>query len=552
MALVVAAALAQQHDPVFPPPPLPEKASPLRKALLLLRESKTEEARKELEVQRKLRPNDAELLYQIARAHLMDFYRLQDPEKRRISLGLAMETLNTVLKHNADHIPALRAKAVLHARAELLYYDPNLSYTLAARVAKLEPHSNAFLLNLSEWMSGEVRFTQESGHRVPHDPLIGLDRSIELLEQVVDSTLPYSNEETAGLFLMGNTLSRRGNFREAIRYYQQALLRNVTLDQRMASLREMGASYYRMGEFEEAARKFYEAMQWQMNSVDQCLFRVAMDQVKGPPPPLPADYWFPCGRQHSGSGESTGAWIRRDRTIRRHSPAKRQWHLRLGRYRWRRRLRSDRGGQRHILGVYRNQAGRFTDATAEVGLDKVPSGYSLNLVDYDNDGWLDLYISMNGWNGPMADFLFHNERGKFVDVSKTSGADDPGPDSFRCGATWITTAGSIWWSRTAFSKTAACRKSTGIIATAHSRTSPRLPGLDEPPLYGAIGVALGDYDKDGRVDILINGRDTAPNRLYHNDGNWKFTEVARKAGIRTAAAQRLRLFLLGLRQRWLA
>jgi len=38
---------------------------------------------------------------------------------------------------------ALRAKAVIHARAELLYYDPNLSYELANRVAKLEPHANA-------------------------------------------------------------------------------------------------------------------------------------------------------------------------------------------------------------------------------------------------------------------------------------------------------------------------------------------------------------------------------------------------------------------------
>src|ERR1041385_5255374 len=265
--------------------PLPERAGPLRKAVLRLRESKTVEARRELEGQRKLRPDDAEGLYQIARSYLLDFYRGTDAEKRRISLGLAMETLNAVLKRNPDHIPALRAKAGIHARAELLYYDPNLSYELAARVAKLEPHSNAFLLNLSEWMSGEVRFTQESGHRVPHDPLIGLDRSVELLERVIDSSLPFSNEEAAAFFLMGNTLSRRGNFREAIANYEQALQRNVTLDQKMSSLREMGASYYRMGEFEEAGRKFYEAMQWRMNAVDQWLFHVALDQVKGPKPP---------------------------------------------------------------------------------------------------------------------------------------------------------------------------------------------------------------------------------------------------------------------------
>jgi hypothetical protein len=53
--------------------PLPEKTGLLRKALLLLRESKTAEARKELEEQRKLRPDDAEVLYQIARSYLIDF-----------------------------------------------------------------------------------------------------------------------------------------------------------------------------------------------------------------------------------------------------------------------------------------------------------------------------------------------------------------------------------------------------------------------------------------------------------------------------------------------
>src|ERR1051325_2306977 len=281
----------QGHD--FPAAPLPERSGPLGKALLLLREGKTAEARQELDKQRRLRPDDPEVLYQIGRSHLIDFYREQDPKRRRLALSLAMEMLDSTLKRNPDHIPALRAKAVIHARAELLYYDPNLSYELAARIAKLEPHANAFLLNLSEWMSGEVRFTHESGHRVPHDPLIGLDRSIDLLEQVIDSALPYSNEETAAYFLMGNTLSRRGNFPEAIRYYEQELQRGVTLDQRMQALREMGAAYYRMGDFAEAARKFYEATQWRRNDVDRWLFTLSLDQVKGPRPPLPESAIFP-------------------------------------------------------------------------------------------------------------------------------------------------------------------------------------------------------------------------------------------------------------------
>ena len=115
--------LAQdQHDQTpLMHTPVPAPAGPLRSAQLLIRDGKTEEARKDLEQQRKSRPNDPELLFQIARSHLVDFYRLQDPERRRIALGLAMEVLGEVLKHDPNHIPALRAKAVIHARAELLY-----------------------------------------------------------------------------------------------------------------------------------------------------------------------------------------------------------------------------------------------------------------------------------------------------------------------------------------------------------------------------------------------------------------------------------------------
>jgi tetratricopeptide (TPR) repeat protein len=529
--ILVVRTLAWQQEIAMPVNPLPEKAGPLRKALLLLRESKTAEARRELEEQRKLRPGDPEVLYQIARSYLLDFYRLEDPEQRRVSLGLAMETLDAVLKLNRDHIPALRAKAVIHARAELLYYNPNLSYELAARVAKLEPHANAFLLNLSEWMSGEVRFTQESGHRVPHDPLVGLDRSIDLLEQVIDNALPYSNEETAAYFLMGNTMSRRGNFREAIRYYEQELRRSVTLDQRMQALREMGASYYRLGDYTEAARKFYEATQWRKNSVDQWLFTLSLGQVQGPRPQLPESALFPLETGaidpdhapllafediapklgiHHLNGNGTAAWGDIDGDGRPDLIV---------------------SGSGVFIRVYRNEGDRFTDVTEAVGLAKVPSGYSLNLIDYDNDGWPDLYISLNGWSGPMRNLLFHNEHGKFVNVSAKSGADDPGSGFV---SVWGDLDNDGWLDLVVANGVLHEGSVTQIYRNNHDGTFTNMTkaaGWNEPPSYGAIGVALGDYDKDGRLDILINGRDSAPNRLYHNDGNWHFTEVAAKAGI---------------------
>jgi tetratricopeptide (TPR) repeat protein len=530
-ALIAASAMVLAHVGAWQQNPLPEKTGPLRKAMLLLREGKSAEARKDLEEQRKQRPDDAEVLYQIARSYLLDFYRMPNAEQRRISLGLAMETLNAVLKKNPDHIPALRAKAVIHARAELLYYDPNLSYELAARIAKLEPHANAFLLNLSEWMSGEVRFTRESGHRVPHDPLIGLDRSIDLLDQVIDNALPYSNEETAAFFVMGNTLSRRGNFQEAIRYYEQELQRNVTLDQRMQALREMGAAYYRLGDYTEAARKFYEATQWRRNSVDQWLFTLSLDQMKEPRPPLPESALFPMETFGAGmanppllafediapklgihhlNGNGTAAWGDIDGDGRPDLIV---------------------SGSGVFIRVYRNEGDRFTEVTEAVGLGHVPSGYSLNLIDYDNDGWPDLFISLNGWSGPMKDLVFHNDRGKFTNVSAKSGADDPGSGFV---ALWGDLDNDGWLDLVVANGVLHEGSVTQIYRNNRDGTFTnvtRAAGLNEPPDYGAIGIALGDYDKDGRLDLLINGRDSAPNRLYHNDGNWHFTEVAAKAGV---------------------
>src|SRR5271165_3029128 len=85
VALALAIAFGQQPSPLKPEP-LPQKTGPLQKALNLLREGKTAEARQELETQRKLRPDDAEILYQMARAYLIDFYRQNEPERRKASL----------------------------------------------------------------------------------------------------------------------------------------------------------------------------------------------------------------------------------------------------------------------------------------------------------------------------------------------------------------------------------------------------------------------------------------------------------------------------------
>ena len=66
--------------------------------------------------------------------------------------------------------------------------------------------------------------------------------------------------------------------------------------------------------------------------------------------------------------------------------------------------------------------------------------------------------------------------------------------------------------------------------TAHSPTSPRGSGLDVE-MYG-IGVAMGDYDNDGRDDVYITALEG--DHLFHNEGHGKFRDVTKASGIHNA------------------
>ncbi len=531
LALSLCFAQTHDHHPAPPGPTLPGQPGALKGAIEKIRLGETEAARQEINRYLKDHPDDAEGWHQLARSHLTDFYTLADPNRRRVALGLAMEALGATLKRNPDHVYALRTKSVIHARAEFLFYDPNLAFELASRVVKLQPYANEFLITLSEWMSGEVRFTQESGHRVPHDPQLGLDRSFDLLERVIGGAMPFSPEEGAAMFLMAKTLSRRGNFKESISYYEQALKRIQGAPQQAEILREMGASQYRIGDFNEAASNFYRILQMHPNTVDLWLLKVAMDQLGSAAPKLPEQFVFPAAPRRPPPGAD---WQLEFKDI---AP-----ELGINRFdgngtcAW---GDFDNDGDMDLflsgsgtfIAVFANQGGKFKEVTEAVGLANVPSGYSLNLIDYDNDGKLDLYISLNGWSGPMKNRLFHNVGGKYEDVSEKSGAADPGSGFV---AVWGDLDGDGYLDFAVANGVLRDGSTPQIYRNNRDGTFTNMTlqaGIKEPPTYGAIGVALGDYDRDGDLDLLINGLDDSPNRLYRNDGGWKFTEVSRKAGV---------------------
>src|SRR5256886_4303146 len=106
-------------------------------------------------------------------------------------------------------------------------------------------------------------------------------------------------------------------------------------------------------------------------------------------------------------------------------------------------------------------------------------GAGCAFFDYDNDGWMDIYLVNSGPSDfytpktPLKNALYHNNHdGTFTDVTDKAGV---------AGGTF------------------------------------------------GMGVAAGDYDGDGWVDLYVTsyGR----NILYHNEGNGTFTDVTDKAGV---------------------
>jgi enediyne biosynthesis protein E4 len=199
--------------------------------------------------------------------------------------------------------------------------------------------------------------------------------------------------------------------------------------------------------------------------------------------------------------------------------------------------------------LYRNnQNGTFTDITRASGLAVEVYGLGVTAADYDNDGDTDIYITALGPNR-----LFRNAgAGRFEDVTTRAGVGDPG---FSAGALWfdydrdgrldLFVANYVEWSA---EKDLFCtldgRSKSYCTPESYKGQSPALywnkgdgtfenrtrkAGLFDPAAK-ALGLAMLDYDNDGRLDVFA-ANDTQPNRLYRNKGDGTFTDVALTAGV---------------------
>lgn len=206
--------------------------------------------------------------------------------------------------------------------------------------------------------------------------------------------------------------------------------------------------------------------------------------------------------------------------------------------------------QRSTLALYRNNRnGTFTDVTRAAGLDVEIYGMGVAVGDFNNDGFQDLFVTCVGQSR-----LFRNTgRGRFVDVTRASGLG--GREAVSTSAMWVDTdrnglldlfvCNYVRWSaeHDVFCSVDGTRKSYCTPEAYRGETCwlfrNRGDGTFEDitatcgifdSSSKALGVALIDHDQDGWPDIFV-ANDTQPNKLYRNQRDGTFKDVALEAGV---------------------
>ena len=194
---------------------------------------------------------------------------------------------------------------------------------------------------------------------------------------------------------------------------------------------------------------------------------------------------------------------------------------------------------------HNNGEGNFSLGGGDAVTNRTGFYDSCAWADYDNDGFVDLFVTDNGDSNSSGgknllfhndgfmdllvlnisssyphNFLYHNNRdGTFTRVTTNLIATDSWPDGCQCGAwadydndglldLYVTDNGG---------RASRLYHNNGNGSFSSIATAPHLPvGL-------SCGAAWGDYDNDGYLDLFVSGQGT--NGLFHNNGDGTFAQV---------------------------
>jgi enediyne biosynthesis protein E4 len=210
--------------------------------------------------------------------------------------------------------------------------------------------------------------------------------------------------------------------------------------------------------------------------------------------------------------------------------------------------------QRSTIKLYRNNRnGTFSDVTRSAGLDLEIYGMGVAVGDYNNDGFPDILVTCVGQNR-----LFRNTgSGTFVDVTNASGLAKR--QAFSTSALWfdydrdgfldLFVCNYVKWSpeHDVFCSLdgkhkSYCTPEAYVGQTCwlfHNRGNGTFEDVTASSgifdsSSKSLGAAMFDYDQDGWPDLLV-ANDTQPNKLYRNQRNGTFKDVAVEAGIAFSA-----------------
>jgi hypothetical protein len=215
--------------------------------------------------------------------------------------------------------------------------------------------------------------------------------------------------------------------------------------------------------------------------------------------------------------------------------------------------------QRSTLKLYRNNRnGTFSDVTHASGLELEMYGMGVAVGDYNNDGFPDILITCVGQNR-----LFKNTgKGTFVDVTNFSGLGkrqafstsalwfdydrDGLLDLFVCNYVKWAPEHDVFCSLDGKHKSY-CTPEAYVGQTCwlfHNRGNGTFEDVTASSgifdsSSKSLGVAMFDYDQDGWPDLLV-ANDTQPNKLYRNQRNGTFKDVAVETGIAFSAEGKAR------------
>jgi hypothetical protein len=192
------------------------------------------------------------------------------------------------------------------------------------------------------------------------------------------------------------------------------------------------------------------------------------------------------------------------------------------------------------LRFFRNNGdGSFTERTVEAGLGGLTGGLNLVHADYDNDGRPDVLVLRGGWLGPHGKYpnslLRNRGDGTFEDVTEAAGLLSFHPTQT---AAWADYDNDGWLDLYVGNESSVEESHPSELwRNNRDGTFTDVAAASGLADMGYVkGVAWGDYDNDGWPDLYVS-RKGEPNRLFRNEGKpargggWSFTDVTKRARV---------------------